>query len=156
MELDIKQSLLDLSSDEYESSYIENRDRVVDELRSDFKRYEKILKKSFEKKVVFDDTSQNNPMYGDFLSSMNIQFIPKSFVVTNSQGTLYKGVKFDVILDSIKDKNGSDISWIGVKFLKMYGINYMLRDIVEKKLKYFSMGDYIPVFDKIEIDEQKS
>lgn len=155
MELDIKQGLLDLSSDEYESSYIENRDRVVDELRSDFERFNKILKKSFEKKVSFD-TSQNNPMYGEFISSMNIQFIPKSFVVTNSQGTLYKGVKFDVILDSIKNKEDADISWIGVRFLEMYGVKYLLRDIVEKKLKYLSMGDYIPVFDEIEIDEQKS
>ena len=78
MEIELSPHLLSLTKKEYQSDYIDDRDRVIDELKKDYDEYKNNIDKIFEKsKHRVTDLFE---YFGLDLSGALI-FIPKSFVI---------------------------------------------------------------------------
>ena len=160
MELELSPHLLSLTKKEYQSDFIDDRDRVIDELKKDYDKYKNIIDKLFEK---------GKHQITDLFKTYNIGtkgeiiFIPKSFVIYTSQGRFYKGLKCDVVIKNLKfghmdEKQSKDLIkniYTEKVFLKMLdrgtGI-YVISDVFDKFKILIGMDDYGIIINDITLE----
>lgn len=165
MEIELSPHLLSLTKKEYQSDYIDDRDRVIDELKKDYDEYKNTIDKIFEKsKHRVTDLFE---YFGLDLSGVLI-FIPKSFVIYSSQGYFHKGLKCDIViknpvlgdLNVKKSKAIFDTLYpasndLFVKLVRGGNGFYKIKGEFDKFKKFIGMGDYGLVINEItfEYDE---
>ena len=165
MEIELNPQLLSLTKKEYHSDYIDDRDRVIDELKKDYDEYKNNIDRIFEKsKHRVTDLFE---YFGLDLSGELI-FIPKSFVIYSSQGYFHKGLKCDIViknprlgdLNVKKSKAIFDTLYpksndLFVKLVRGSNGFYKIKGIFDKFKILIGMGDYGLVINEItfEYDE---
>ena len=160
MEIELNPYLLSLTKKKYQSDYIDDRDRVIDELKKDYNEYKDIIDKLFKR---------SKHQVTDLFKTYNIEtngeiiFIPKSFVIYTTQGRFHKGLKCDIVIKNLKfgeldEKQSKDLIknvYSEKVFLKMIGKGvgfYVIENIFDKFKKYIGMDDYGIIINDITLE----
>lgn len=157
MDIEISDYFKNLNKKTTVSQYVDDRDRVVEELNNEKDDVSRKLKVIFSKPfkvdsgIIHQTHESNQDVKGELI------FIPKSLVMFTSQGKIHKGIKCDVIIKNLVHRdipledmikmNNSDVLKIFFQPNKYY-----IRDVFNSIKKYVSLNDYDILINDIRIE----
>lgn len=153
MKLEISKSLLDMSHENTRQDIIDNRDRVIKELKIDYQKYKDIIDKVLKIRIKYEGPlTQSQEDFNIYKCELN--FEPISFSLGLSSDSFIKVLNCNLVIYNLSIiNNGEEISL--KKYLKdnpkhsfpqimisNMGGYYIIKEQFKPYSRYFGLSDY--------------